>query len=514
MALTVFASLTIGSSEISMKIYEIVSKKMIRDLDNVRYPIELGTETYSTGKLSFNTVNTICDVLNDFKTKMKVYGVNDYEAIATSAIREASNCLLILDRIKLLTGMNIRVISNSEQRFLCFKAIALKELQNGQKMEDGSLILDIGAGSIQLSVYNNGTLNSTQNMKLGFLRIKEMLSDVESRVTSYVSLLKEYINNDLSTFYEIYIKNTQINSIIVISDNSYDIGKIFAVNSNYQSTEEFKELAKTIYGLSEKKLTRQYGFDYKKIELTLPVALIILRIIELTNAQKLWFPFVNVNDGLVVDYAIRKLKFSIEHDFSTDSISQARLIAAKYNCDFAHIDNVEKNALKIFDSINKVHGLGKRERHLLQIAVTMHSCGEYINLSESSHNSHNIIISTEIIGISHLERQMIANIVDYNFGSISMKNQDNFQTVGHTEIFDTNTHIKICKLAAIFRLANALDKSHKQKITDIHVLLSDKKMIISVKTDKDILLERCFFEEQGQYFSTVYGIQPELSQKK
>ena len=175
-----FASITIGSSEISMKIFEISSKRNIKQLDNVRYPCELGMETYSKGRLSHEIVNNVCDTLVDFTKIMKEYDVKDYIAVATSAVREASNCLLVLDRIKLVTGLTVSIVSNSQQRFLCYNAIALKQNEFNNFVGKGALVLDIGAGSIQLSVYESSTLRSTQNIKLGFLRIKELLHTANS----------------------------------------------------------------------------------------------------------------------------------------------------------------------------------------------------------------------------------------------------------------------------------------------------------------------------------------------
>lgn len=499
MAVSTFAAITIGSSEISMKIYEISSKKTINQIDNIRYPIELGMETYSNGELSHEIVHSVCSVLQDFCKIMKEYDISDYTAIATSAIREASNCLLVLDRIKLATGLTVNVVSNSTQRLLCFEALALKENDFNKIIDEDSLIVDIGAGSIQLSLFKDSVLSSTQNIKLGFLRIKELLSNIAYNITDYSLLLKELLNNDLMTYEGLFIDEKKIKNIIVISNNIFDISNYFSgAQGNIIDSQEFISFYNKLSNNSNKQINQAFGISSEALSLLFPITMIIEKIIEISGANKIWFPGVNVNDGVVVEYAVKKYKFAIKHDFSLDSIASAKQIATKYKCNLAHNNNVEENALVLFDSLSKLHGLGKRERILLRIAIMLHNCGEFINMRNSLFNSHHIILQTEIIGISHEEREMIANIIDYNFVA-DKTNPDS---------------IRISKLAAILRLANSLDKSHLQKIKKIKVEHNDNEIYISFICDKDITLEKLFFNIQAKYFAMVYGVVPKLKQKK
>lgn len=309
MAVTTFAAITIGSSEISMKIYEFSQKKNIRQIDNICYPIDLGYESYTSGKLSHDSVNTVCEILGDFCKIMKGYQTSEYTAIATSAVREAANCRFILDRIKLVTGLNVSVISNSEQRYLCYQAIAIKEDGFNELLDEGTIILDIGAVSIQLSVYRNGMLNSTQNIKLGFLRLKEILTEIENSVSDYREILRELISNDLKTYEDLYINGDKINNIIVVSDNLYDFNKLLKENvSKPISSDEFCKIYDLLVTLTMRQLANKLGISSEYASLVVPVAMIIQQIIEHSKAKTLWFPGVKVNDGIAVQYAITKMK--------------------------------------------------------------------------------------------------------------------------------------------------------------------------------------------------------------
>ena len=111
-----FAAIDVGSYELAMKIFEISSKNGIREIDHIRHRIDLGSDTYTKGKISNERVDELCRVLRDYGGIMRSYRVDDYRAYGTSAIREMDNTMIILDQIAQRTGINIECISNSEQR--------------------------------------------------------------------------------------------------------------------------------------------------------------------------------------------------------------------------------------------------------------------------------------------------------------------------------------------------------------------------------------------------------------
>ena len=115
MAVRIFAAIDVGSFELELGIYEMTYKTGIRRIDHVRHVIALGKDTYSTGKISYELVEEMCQVLEEFVQIMKSYKVKDYRAYATSAMREAHNRQIILDQIRVRTGLRcaLSVIQSS-----------------------------------------------------------------------------------------------------------------------------------------------------------------------------------------------------------------------------------------------------------------------------------------------------------------------------------------------------------------------------------------------------------------
>ena len=151
-----FAAIDVGSYELSMKIFEISSRNGIREIDHIRQRIDLGTDTFATGKISYERVDELCRTLREYGDIMKGYRVDDYKAYGTSAIRETENTMIVLDQIAQRTGIRIEVLSNSEQRFLDYKSIASKGEAFNRIIEKGTAIVDIGGGTTDVAVISLG----------------------------------------------------------------------------------------------------------------------------------------------------------------------------------------------------------------------------------------------------------------------------------------------------------------------------------------------------------------------
>jgi exopolyphosphatase/guanosine-5'-triphosphate,3'-diphosphate pyrophosphatase len=509
MAITTFAAIDVGSNELSMKIFEVSKKYGINEIDHIRHNIELGSDTYTNGKINHTLVDELCEVLIGFTKKMQEYQVNDYTACATSAIREAANNILILDQIKLRSGLKIKILSNSEQRFLCYKAIALKETAFNKMIQKGTIIVDVGAGSIQLSLFDKESLVSTQNIKLGFLRIREILSTLENQTSDFKDLLSEYIDYNIQTYKELFLSNNKIKNIIAVGDQLSELTHYiyFTQNGDSITKDNFAKLYKGLFSTTINKLSEELSLSKEQSSLILPTAMIYQKIFEETGADSIWLSGITMCDGIVAEYAEKKEKIIPTHNFTEDIIIAARNIANRYHSNASHIKNVEYIAMSVFDNIRKIHGLGKRERLLLQIAVILHTCGEYVNMNEAAENSYKIVMSTEIIGLSHLEREITANLIRYHADCFP-------EYSGMIGGFDKDTYIKIAKLTAILRIANAMDKSHKQKFSNLTMAVRMNGFIITADTIEDITLEKGLFDSKADFFEDVYGIRPILKQKR
>ncbi len=507
MAVKTFAAIDVGSYELSMKIFEVSKARGIHEIDHIRHSIDMGTETYITGKLGYERAEELCRILGEFRDIMKSYQVETYKAYGTSAIREMKNKAILLDQVEQRTGIKIDVLSNSEQRFLDYKSIAFQGEEFLKIIENPTAIVDIGGGSIQISLFDKDILVSTQNMKLGVLRLRERLQHLEASFGKYESLVEEMVESQMDVYKKLYLKERQIKNIIVVDDY------ISALVRNRGNGNQFadEKVMERYAGLTKTKSLSEIAKMFRMPEEDMPllyISMVLLRsIMNSMGAELIWAPGVTLCDGIAYEYGEKNKIVAADHDFEKDIIACAQNVSKRYRGNRKRGETLEQIALNIFDSTRKIHGLEKRERLLLQLSTILHDCGKYISMVNLGECSYSIIIATEIIGLSHLEREIVANVVKYNHLEFDYYEAMNSNTM------DKESYLNIAKLTAILRLANGLDRSHKEKFKNIKITLKEEKLLITVDTQEDITLEKGLFDARADFFEEVYNIRPVIRRK-
>ena len=511
MQITTFAAIHVGTYEVSLEIFEITRKNGIKSLDVVRHRMELGKDAYTYGKIGAQMEEELCRVLKDFVRIMEGYQVDAYRAVATSSLREANNSLFVLGKIKQSSGLKVEILSNSEQRFLGYKAIASMETSFNKMIEKGTAIIDLDGGSVQISLFDKDALVTTQNIRMGHLRIRERLAGVVNETTHYENLVEELIQDEIVSFKKMYLKDRKIENVMLIGDFFTD--SIFRTakekDSRTITRESFQKWYQNIIGQSTIELAVKMGVPEEYASLLRPSAIIFRRLIEEMDARLLWTPGTHLSNGLAYEFAERKKLIKMGHNFENDIIMAAKNIGKRYAVNRSHIQNTEMVALAVFDAMKKVTGYKARERLLLRIAVMLHDVGKYISLNNVAESSYNIIMSNEIIGLSHSEREMIALVTKYNTTVLPP-----YEIFAQNSSLGREEYLTIAGFTAIVRLANALDRSHMQKIQSVRATLKEQELILNLTVNRDFTLEEGLAREKADFFCEVFSIMPILHLKR
>ncbi len=512
MSIKTFAAIDVGSYELAMKIFELSGKNNMHEIDYVRRGLDLGSSTYATGKISADKMDELCRTLKEFVALKDSYQVDDYRAYATSAIRESNNFTIVLDQIAQRTGLKLEILSNSEQRFLDYKSIASKGESFRRIIEAKTAIVDIGGGSIQLSLFDNDTLVSTQNLRLGVLRIQEVMNHMNVAPAHLETLVDELVTAQLSTYKKLYLKDREIQNVIIVDDYISPWAVKRAGRKGGEAivkSDDFDELMNCLRTGNRTEIARTLDMSEEKVPLAYISAILTRRIAEIMGAEKIWAPGVTLCDGIAYEYGESIKMFQGEHDFEKDIIACAMNVSKRYMGSRKRAETLEELTTTIFDSMKKVHGLGKRERLYLRLAAILHDCGKYISLMNIGETSYDIIMATEIIGLSHKEREIVASIVRFNHSPFVYYEQ----TPGN-KAMGRESYLTVAKLTAILRLAASMDRSHRQKLKGMKAVLKDNELILQAETMEDLTLESGFFATKVEFFQEVFSVTPVLKQRK
>ena len=507
MAMKLFASIQIGSTETEMKIHQISPSKGMVTVDCINRRIPLGADAYARGTLSAPHVQLLVETLRDFKRTMESYHVASYRMVATSSLRELKTALITKEYIEKQTGLKLTILSNSEQRFLDYKAIAAQTDSFEEVIQKGTAIVDIGGSSMQISVFDKDKLITTQNIRIGKISTRNRFYPECRSAEHFEKILLKLMEHELTGFGKLYQKDRKITTLIATNRELQHLfrGLFEKKKSNIVTKEEFMETYSKIVTMDSTQITESYGISSEMAMFAGSSAIILRSLLDRFEADSVWFPDATIGDGLAYDYAAANKAIKSPHMFDEDIIAASRSIAKRYKSSSAHIKVVEELSLSLFDKTKKLHGMGKRERLLLQISAILHNCGKYISLTDVADCAYNIIMATEIIGLSHAERQIVANVVRFNTAPFVY-----YDELAAVSSVSREEYLVIAKLTAILKLANSLDRSHDQLIKEVAVAVKGSELVITVHCDRDLTLESATLKYGNTLFEEVFNLAPTL----
>ena len=507
-ATDLFACIHLGSERISLQIIEYDSLANLKILEDAGCKVFLGEETFKTGKISYNTMHEVCELLKGYRRMLHEYGVRNYKLVATTAIREASNRQYVIDQIYVKTGFMIEVLDMPQEIFYKYASL-FKTVQ-----EDGylnhlaaTLFVDISSGGLGLTLYREGRIDYQQNIHMGAIRIKESFAQSQRDSAHFHQALSEYICSIISPVKR-ELASQKIGSMILSGMET----KLFCSMLGYQQESrliplelaDFNALYDQVKDLKLAQIMKNFSLDEDTAETVLPIIVLCKQILSLIEVQQVILAANRLIDGIAAMYAASQTGSAWPDAIGQQVISFARALGEKYHYDPCHALQVERISLQLFDRLVKVHGLGRRERLLLQVACILHDTGKHVSLRRHYAYSYDLLLSSDILGFSDEEKQVMANVVYYHSKNTPGKGDANF-----TELSDSQ-RIVAAKLIAIIRLADAMDRSHRQKANDCLITLKGDKFFIRVTANEDMSLEDWTFQDKAAFFEEVFGILPIL----
>ncbi|CAM4364407.1 phosphatase [Zobellia roscoffensis] len=281
------ASIDIGSNAIRLqvvKVYEEADLISFKNLQLLRFPLRLGHDVFSKGKISEPTKEKFIKLMSTFKHLIDLYEVEDYYAVATSAMREASNGKEVSSQIMKEVGMKINIITGKKEATILNKAIK-PTLQNRKYVH-----IDVGGGSTELNLLEGGKLLQSRSFKIGSVR---QLTTKE-RAAVFLSM-KEWIRS--TSFYK--------------SKNIVGIGTGGNINKLYGLANKASNMA---ISFAELKALRAYvnEFTYEqrmsilkmnpdRADVIIPASEIYLRVLKEMASDQILVPKVGLKDGLIYE---------------------------------------------------------------------------------------------------------------------------------------------------------------------------------------------------------------------
>ena len=497
------AVLDMGASAIRLLVAELPPGEPPRILEEASRAVLLGKDAFTGGRLGASTIEATLRALEGFRRIMDSYGVVRYRAVATSAVREAANRDTFLDRVRLRTGIDVEVIDGSEENRLTYVAVR-EALKDHEAFSDGdALLVEVGGGSADISFLRRGEPVYSGTYALGAIRMRQNLAAWHGSHEQRVRLFQRTVQNIVEDIRREMPLREAKHFLALGGDARFAADQIVGEDPGARRP-----------GLPARALplvlradggARRRGSSWRPTTCPSPrwrrssprsssTGSCSLE----TQAETVLVPEATLRAGLLLDMVRADEGHGIE-DFSRQVLASAAALGEKYRHDAPHARQVAALAVRLFDDLRSEHGLGARDRLLLEVAALLHDIGIFVNLRGHHKHAQYILSVSEIFGLSRDDMAIISNIARYHRRGRPNKSHLPYMAL------DSDARVVVNKLGAILRVANALDADHLQKVRDVRVLREDDQWVLEVDGGGDLTLERLAALARADLLTEVFG---------
>jgi len=505
------AVIDVGSNSLKLVIGEKAGDE-IKILESLKNVVPIGRNTFFRGRIAQETINQTISILEKYQERLKEYDVSSVRVIATTAVREAANRAIFADAVLRKTGLKVEVLNVGDVVYYIDAFLTHKLKKKYPIHQKNLLIVELGAGSVDISVLENGFTQMSVGIPVGTLRLKNFMNSLDGSLQEVYEAVEEYITNEI-----LYVKKTmphlKLDDIIVVDENYCSYLNNFLPSRRREkeffmfSEKESDELLAKLTQSNPEEVAMTHKVPVEIAETMAGYAIIVNKIFRLTKNKYIYLLETSLSEAVLANM-IFKLENNQENDKTNHLISVAQNLCGKYKLDLNHSRHVAELAKSLFEQLQDTLGLKNENLIYLTLAAYLHDIGMFVNNRTHHKHSEYIISSLSLFRLTEDEMNIIACIARYHRKGTPALAHFLYNTLA------SDSQILVQKLSALLRIANALDRSHKQKIKKIEVVATSKGDInIVAQSSDNLLLERAFFKEKKELFEEITGNRVTLTVK-
>lgn len=487
-----------GSNAIRFFAAEFSAPGQYRTLSYQRVPVRLGHQVFLTGQLAESAMEGAVEAFIAFRKEMDGLGLDTFRAVATSAVREAKNGFEFVGRILEKASIHLEMISGSEEARLVHLAVGSRvDLAGGQWV-----LTDLGGGSVEISLVDDMGMLWSESHTMGSVRLLERLTAAETEPGDFRELLADYVSTLRIPAPAQYWAPS---GFVATGGNIEALAKLAAAKTDEREVASLPldDLSAAMDLLARHSYQERISLlDLRedRADVILPAAMVYYHLAKMAGVEAILVPGVGVKEGLLLDLADDLVSHSGHQIRQEQQLTKAAIsLGRRFMFDEAHGLQVARLALSIFDQLQEIHGLPSTDRRLLLAAAILHDIGGFI--SKKGHHKHSLYLigRSELPGLSPTDMLMVGNIARYHRKNIPRPTHPEFMRLSPANRDRTT------RLAALLRVADALDRAHLQHVGSVKVRAGSREVKLTLDCEGDCLLERWALNQKKGLFEKLFG---------
>lgn len=497
------AAIDIGSNSVRLVVAEVDLDGGYRVLDEERENTRLAGEIDRTGCLAKDAVEATMVALRNFVLIASGQNVENVRAIATSAVRDADNGPEFCERVLSELGLKIEIIDARLEARLAFLSVA-----RAFDVSDRAVaIADIGGGSTEIVLASSGLIDEVFATRLGAVRVAEKCHLGDECSDKTLRKAEEYVDKQLkkhaakmpfipSILYGTGGTFTAMASVLMARDGEQ--GKPMR---GYQvARADVRHLMVDLAKLPIDRRRKVTGLNPARADIIVAGLLVIERILRRLRVNIVQVHTRGVRDGLLLTMAQQvAARSGAATDVSPDDRRAAvEKFADRCGVDLVHARQAARIAGLLVEQLAEPLGMSVDDRSLIESAAILANVGYLINFDKHHKHSYHLILNSELIGFERQELLLLANVARYHRGAPPKKKHPGFAELSLED------QDRVSKMAALLRLALALDRTHQQQVQDIRCQVKDKRVEVAVKASGDAEVDLWAARRKVDLFERVF----------
>lgn len=502
------AAIDIGSNSIHLVIARVLPETgSFVVLDRDKEAVRLGAAIGEHGELTDAAISRMIVTLKNFQARALASNAT-IRAVATSAIREASNRDLVIERVRREAGIAIEVASGFEEARLTYLAVR----QAVDIDERTALMLDIGGGSTEFVIGRADEILFDDSLKMGAVRVsREYFPDgkTESKAVAecrrFCALSLSPIRRGLARFrFDMAVGSSGTTLCIarmILEKRGVSPGtRLNRVTITAAELFECVErilAAKTTSGRAKLK-----GVDEGRAEILAAGALILEAVFRELELDAMTISEYSIREGIILDSIARRYQTKRFVSHEGQRYRSVVNLAKRFDCEIPHCEHVTQLALSIFDQTASIHKLGDIERELLEAASLLHDIGLFVSHAAHHKHSYYLIRNSQMLGFADYEQQIVALVARYHRKSPPRKNHIEFMAIPQAQ------QQIVGKLGGILRIADGLDRTHASSVRHVGVEINANEALFRLMPRAGQTLEYAIWgaERKSDLFAEAFGL--------
>ena len=483
------AAIDIGTNSIHMIVVQVRPDLSFEVVDREKEMVRLGAGGLDGRSLTPTATTAALQTLAKFRRLADSHKVDEIVAAATSAIREADNGGDFIAEVARRTGIKIRVISGTEEARLIHLAAVYGVHMGGSP----AVVIDIGGGSIEVTLGTASHLSHARSFKLGVIRLTERFVRTDPLAPRDERRLVKHINKEIGGYLDT-IADKRFDRVIGTSGTILSLGALAlsedgvvrdeALRNRRVSAKAIHRLRKRLSGADLEARLHMDGLDPRRADIAVAGSVLLDSVLRRLGADDITLCDLALREGLVLDY-IHRNTATIRKIERYPDVRRRSIVELGERCGYsaAHARHVSQLALSVFDQTRAVHKLADREREWLEYGALLHDAGVHISYERHHRHSYYLIKNGELRGFDPQEIEIIALLARYHRQATPKKSHDGYGSL------KGGLRRTVRTLAAMLRLAEGLDRSHAQVVTALDVVPRGDAYLIRLRAAGDAELE-------------------------